>query len=258
MPRENNQQLTANKPVQRFFLPHDAFHGEQVIFPSDIARQMRSVLRLHPGDEVLALDGRGNAYRVALTHVEKSQVGGRILARMAATGEPAGALILCQAISKGERFEWVLQKGTELGVTIFQPIITQRTLRRQPGEGRWERWRRIIREAAEQSERGRLPQLLAPLSFAEALAGVQGVGILPAVSAQLPVRAALANATWPVTLFVGPEGGFDPAEVEQARAAGVIPVTLGPRILRTETAAISLVTLTMAVMGEMDRPGPRA
>jgi 16S rRNA (uracil1498-N3)-methyltransferase len=137
-------------------------------------------------------------------------------------------------------------------------MITQRTLRRHPGEGRWERWRRIIREAAEQSGRGKLPRLLEPISFDEALAGVQGLGILPAVMADQPVRAALAEASWPVTLFVGPEGGFDPDEVAKARAAGVTPVTLGPRILRTETAAIALVTLTMAALGELDKPGPRA
>ena len=244
--------------MHRFFLSPDAFHGDQVTFPPDIARQIRSVLRLHPGQEVLALDGRGNVFRVALTHVEKTKAGGRIVARWAATGEPAGELILCQAISKGDRFEWVLQKGTELGVTTFQPMITQRTLRRQPGEGRWERWRRIIREAAEQSGRGKLPRLLEPISFDEALAGMQGLGILPAVMADQPVRAALAEASWPVTLFVGPEGGFDPDEVAKARDAGVTPVTLGPRILRTETAAIALITLTMAALGELDKPGPRA
>ena len=240
--------------MHRFFLSPDAFHGEQVVFPSDIARQIRSVLRLRPGNEVWALDGRGHAFRVQLTHVEKNQAGGRIVQRTAATGEPAGELILCLAISKGERFEWVLQKGVELGVTTFQPMITQRTLRREPGAGRWERWRRIIREAAEQSGRGKLPQLQEPLSFAQALAARRGVGILPAVAAQKPVAEALAGVSWPVTLFVGPEGGFAPEEVEQAQATGVIPVTLGPRILRTETAAIVMTALTMAALGELDKP----
>jgi 16S rRNA (uracil1498-N3)-methyltransferase len=131
-------------------------------------------------------------------------------------------------------------------------------LRRQPGEGRWKRWRRIIRAAAEQSGRGKLPLLLTPISFDEALAGVQGMGILPAVMAEQPVRAALAEASWPVTLFVGPEGGFEPEEVMKARSAGVMTVTLGPRVLRTETAAIALVTLTMAALGEMDKPGLRS
>ncbi len=244
--------------MHRFFLSPDAFHGEQVTFPPDLARQIRSVLRLHPGEMVLALDGRGMAFRVRLTHVEKNAAGGRIEARMAATGEPAGELILCQAISKGERFEWVLQKGTELGVTLFQPIITRRTLRKEPGANRWPRWRRIIREAAEQSGRGKLPRLLTPISFAEALTQRQGMGVLPTVYARQSASAALAHATWPMTLFVGPEGGFSPEEVTQAQAAGVIPVSLGPRTLRTETAAIVLATLALAALGEMDKPGPRA
>ena len=143
-------------------------------------------------------------------------------------------------------------------MTTFQPIITRRTLRREPGDGRWERWRRIIREAAEQSGRGKLPRLLAPITFEEALVNASGLGILPTVMAETPVRRALADASWPVTLFVGPEGGFTPEEVMLAQAAGVLSVTLGPRILRTETAAIALVTLTMAALGEMDKPAPRA
>jgi len=244
--------------MHRFFLKPDAFHGEHVLFPPDIARQIRSVLRLHPQDEVLALDGRGNAFRVALTHVARGQTGGRILQKLAATGEPAGELILCQAISKGERFEWVLQKGAELGVAVFQPMITQRTLRKQVRAGRRERWQRIIREAAEQSGRGKLPELRAPISFADALASLSGVGILSTVFAQQSARAALAAASWPVTLFVGPEGGFAPEEVAAATVAGVTPVTLGSRTLRTETAAIVLATLTMAALGELDQPGPRA
>jgi len=240
--------------MHRFFLPPDAIQGDQVIFAPDIARQMRSVLRMRSGEIVIVLDGRGNAFRVALTQIGKDSARGRILEQWVATGEPAGDLILCQAISKGERFEWVLQKGTELGVTTFQPIITLRTVRKKPGTGRWQRWRRIIREAAEQSGRGRLPQLLEPISFEEALTDVQGLGLLPAVMAKTPARAALSAAFWPLTLFVGPEGGFDPEEVALARAAGIIPVTLGPRILRTETAAIVLITLAMATRGELDRP----
>ena len=239
--------------MHRFFLPPEAFHGEQVFFPPDLARQIRSVLRLQPGDAVLLLDGLGHAFRAELSFVERSRAGARILERKMATGEPAGDLILCQALSKGERFEWVLQKGTELGVTTFQPMVTQRTVRKTPGKGRWPRWRRIIREAAEQSGRARLPRLLEPISFEEAVAAGSGLCLLPAVSATTPVTRALAAASWPVTLFVGPEGGFAAEEVALAEASGVLPVSLGPRILRTETAAVALVTLAMAALHELDK-----
>ena len=197
-------------------------------------------------------------FRVELVEVGKQRAVGRIRQRLQAGGEPAGELILCPAISKGERFEWVLQKGVELGVTEFQPVITQRTLRREPGAGRWARWRRIIREAAEQSGRGRLPHLHQPLPLAEAVARVRGLALMPWVGASTPVSRALAAASWPMTLFVGPEGGFAPEEAAAAAEAGVRLVTLGPRILRTETAAIVLVTLAMAALGELDRPVERA
>jgi len=240
--------------MHRFFLPPDAFRGDVVHFPPDIARQLRVVLRLQPGQEVMALDGQGRAFRVELVEVGKQRAVGRIRERLAATGEPAGELILCPAISKGERFEWVLQKGVELGVTTFQPIITQRTLRRSPGPGRWDRWRRIIREAAEQSGRGRLPSLLDPIPLPQALAQARGLALMPWVNAQTPARRALADAAWPVTLFIGPEGGFAAEEAALAADAGVQLITLGPRILRTETAAIVAVTLVMAALGELDRP----
>lgn len=242
--------------MHRFFLPPDAIHGSQVQFSPDQARQLRSVLRLSAGDEVEALDGRGTAHRVELQHIGKSQAFGRILKTELAGGEPAGELVLCQSIIRGDRFESVLQKGVELGVTRFQPMLTRRTMRTTPGDSKWQRWQRIIQEAAEQCGRGCLPALAAPIPFAQALAERRGTTLFPAVSATRPLSAALAQAAWPVTLFIGPEGGFDPAEVELARLAGIEPVGLGPRILRTETAAFLLLSLVSAALGELDRPTP--
>lgn len=240
--------------MHRFFLPPDTFRGERVHFPADLARQITQVLRLRPGDRVVALDGLGHAFLVELKMMSKQRVDGNILSQQAATGEPAGELILYPALSKGERFEWVLQKGVELGVTLFQPILTQRTLRRSPGAGRWERWRRIIREAAEQSGRGKLPPLRPPITFEQALAEAPGLKLLPSVLAERPALEALAQASWPVSLFVGPEGGFSSEEVALARTNKAIPVTLGPRVLRTETAAIVMVALSMAALGELNKP----
>jgi 16S rRNA (uracil1498-N3)-methyltransferase len=244
--------------MHRFFVFPTAVRGNQVHFSPEQARQLRSVLRMREGDQVLALDGRGLSHRVELVHLGKKSALGRVLETTPAAGEPASDLILCQAISRSERFEWVLQKGVELGVTIFRPLLTRRTVRRAPGDAKWRRWRRIIQEAAEQSGRGRLPVLEEPLSFTDALAAARGLALLPTVFASAPAGQALDAASWPVTLFVGPEGGFDPREVELARASGVRPVSLGPRILRTETAALVLITLAMNALGELDDPGPRA
>lgn len=242
--------------MHRFFVSPAAIRGQMLRFDPEQAHQIRSVLRLRSGDEVEALDGEGGRYRVALQHSGRSEVLGEIVATLSPAAEPGGELILCQAIARGERFDWVLQKGVELGVTHFQPIITRRTVRRAPGDGQRQRWERIIREAAEQSLRGRLPQLLPEIGFQQALEQRRGLGLMPATSAARPVRQALAAASWPLTLFIGPEGGFDPAEIEAATAAGVELVGLGPRVLRTETAAITLLALAAAALGEMDRPAP--
>lgn len=242
--------------MHRFFVPPSAIHGQQVRFGPDQAHQIRSVLRLRSGDEVEALDGEGGRYRAALQFSGKSEVSGQIVLTLPIGAEPGGDLILCQAIARGERFDWVLQKGVELGVTHFQPIVTRRTVRRSPGDGQRQRWERIIREAAEQSLRGRLPQLLPEIGFQQALEQHRGLGLMPATSAGKPIRRALDAAAWPLTLFIGPEGGFDPSEIEAAAQAGVELVGLGPRVLRTETAAIVLLALVAAAVGEMDRPAP--
>ena len=244
--------------MHRFFvLPH-AIQGQQVRFSPEQTHQFRSVLRLRSGDEVLALDGLGLCYRVTLESMGKNETLGRILETMPAGGEPDGNITLCQAISRGERFDWVLQKGTELGVTRFQPMVTQRTVRRSPGDNQRQRWERILREAAEQCGRGRVPDLAPELSFEEAVAQRQGLALLPSTGATLPARQVLDRATWPLTLFIGPEGGFAPEEVTLAREAGVLPISLGPRTLRTETAAVVLLTLVMGALGELDRPAPLA
>lgn len=243
--------------MHRFFVPSQSIHGQQVTLPAEAARQVRTVLRLHAGDEIEVLDGEGLAYRVELRHTGKKSASGRILETRAAGGEPAGPIVLCLALIRGDRFEWVLQKGTELGVTRFQPILTRRTVRGAPGDSKWQRWQRIVREAAEQSGRGRLPALSEPLDFAQAVTACQGLTLFPALAATRPLAAALAQPQWPLTLFAGPEGGFTPEEVEAARAAGIEPVGLGPRILRTETAAITLLALATAALGELDRPTPR-
>ena len=243
--------------MHRFFVSADAIQGQSVRFAPDQSRQLRHVLRLRSGDEVLVLDGAGACYRVILEHQGKHETSGQILDRIVATGEPAGQMILCQAIARADRFEWVLQKGTELGVTRFQPMITERTVARAAGANKWERWQRIIREAAEQSGRGIIPELAEPVLFEEALSGARGLILFPALTTTTPAMQTLAGARWPATIFVGPEGGFTPEEVEEAREAGIEPIGLGARVLRTETAALVMLTLAAAALGEFDRPTPK-
>ena len=244
--------------MHRFFVSPSSIQQDLVWFTPEQAHQLRSVLRLKSGADVLVLDGEGTCYQVQILSLDNKLAQGRIVSSSVAVGEPAGDLTLCQAMIRGDRFEWTLQKGTELGVTLFQPILTLRTVRLQPGNSKWQRWQRIILEASEQSGRGKPPDLAQPISFEQALSDIRGFALIPTVSAVQPAMQVLKQASWPLTLFIGPEGGFDPAEIDSAQAAGVHPVALGPRTLRTETAAVTLVTLAMAAMGELDLPGPRA
>ncbi len=247
--------------MHRFFVPPEWIRGGRVRFGDGIDRQIVRVLRLRPGDGVWALDGRGRAFRVVLRQADRRGVWGEIVEEVDALGsEPAREVILYPALIKAERFEWLLQKGTEVGVAAFRPLLTRRTVVKAPGAQRWARWGRIVREAAEQSGRGRLPELAAPQPLTAALeklppgepAAILWVG---ASSRSLGETLAGWSDAPRVHLFIGPEGGFAPEEVAAAREAGCAPVSVGPRILRAETAGLIAAALTLAALGELGPAG---
>jgi 16S rRNA (uracil1498-N3)-methyltransferase len=176
--------------------------------------------------------------------------------------EPALQLTLCQCLLKSDHFEWVLQKGTELGVSKFVPVISERTVITSPEDvkGRkLERWRRVIAEAAEQSGRGRLPVLGEVVKLQAAFNGVDphSLNLIPWEEQKeqglgsLLRRKLKQGQTSPVNLFIGPEGGFSRDEIQAAESRGMIPVTLGKRILRAETAAITAAALVLSAAGDL-------
>lgn len=233
------------KNTYRFFVAPDSFSGDCVrVADAELARQLARVLRLGAGDRVLLLDGLGLAYEVELSELDRDSVLGRVVASEAAA-EPALALTLYVALLRPERFEWVLQKGTELGVRRFVPVQFARSLPADRADGKKaERWRRIIREAAEQSCRGRLPELEAPQSFAAACAAASAadLALLLWEGQASPLRDLLRRAGDPpasVAVISGPEGGIAAQELTAAEERGIIPASLGPRIVRAETAPIA-------------------
>jgi 16S rRNA (uracil1498-N3)-methyltransferase len=246
----------------RFFVSPDQIHANRrLALSGDQARQIYNVLRMREADQLVVLDNRGWQYDVRLDKVTSNLVIGDILSRDVAAGEPQVELTLYQALLKKDNFEWVLQKGTELGVTHFVPLITQRCVVRQETvkPPKFQRWQRIIREAAEQSGRGRLPSLSTPIKLPEALEkcerfdkafipweGETEKGMLEVL------RAGVGEQPSRVAIFIGPEGGFEEAEIAEAEGAGLQPVTLGPRILRAETAAIVAATLALSALGELE------
>lgn len=259
--------------MHRFFVSPDALRAQPIILTGDQAHQVRRVLRLRLGDRVTLLDGQGWAYEATLIALSETDAKFQLLQRRPAEGEPAVHITLYQAVLKGERFEWVLQKGTEVGVGAFVPLVCERNVVDDLDaiEGKRERWQRIIREAAEQSGRGRLPVLSPAMLFSQAVA--TSASSLPAPMARLssepqPLRlipweqergARLRDVLRGCNLapgarievLVGPEGGFTTQEIELARHHSVRPITLGPRILRAETAGVVAAALILYEAGEI-------
>jgi 16S rRNA (uracil1498-N3)-methyltransferase len=167
-------------------------------------------------------------------------------------------LILYQSVLKADKFEWVLQKGTELGVAAFVPIISERTVAAAASKTKRARWEQIIVEATEQAGGSKIPPLAAVQTFAEALVDATargGLALIPWEEERTqdlrPLLASHPRAS-PISLFIGPEGGITLSEIEQARARGVVPVTLGSRILRAETAGLVTASAIFFERGDLN------
>ncbi len=245
--------------MHRFFVPPEWIGATHVTLQDAVAHQIRNVLRMHPGDHVVVLDNAGWEYTVTLEDTAAKTITATIADKSPARGEPPVALTLFQALLKKDNFEWVLQKCTEIGVTRFVPLETQRTI--VPPDSinakKRERWERILTEAAEQSRRGRIPELAAPLTFSAALAQRDQFDLVlipweDEHALTLGDAFAAHRAPERLAIIIGPEGGFSPDEIEQARTHNALPVTLGPRILRAETAAIAATLLALYASGALD------
>ncbi len=248
--------------MRRFFVPAGSVGGREVVLPPELARRLATVLRLQRGDRVILADGLGRDYEVELSDVSARAASALVVGERPSPAEPSLELVLYQSLLRPQRFELVLEKGTEIGVSRFVPLLSGRAqVKTEAGSERTQRWRRIVSEAAEQCGRGRVPAVDPPLPFEEAVRSARprrtgpGLRLIPwegerALGLGSYLRA-LEERPATVSLFVGPEGGFAEEEVELARGAGCVPVSLGPRILRSETAGIVAAALVMHELGEM-------
>jgi 16S rRNA (uracil1498-N3)-methyltransferase len=228
--------------MNRFFVEMPAATGERFPVPPSIVHQVIRVLRLRDGDEITLLDGVGGEVRCRLA-------GGDcvVLERGIAGGEPSHNLAVWQALLKSDHLEPVIRHGTELGIKQFGLFVSERCVARDLSPRRLERLGAVAREAAEQSERGIVPPVDAPVTFAEALTAA------PAGSVLLFERHGgkrLTELEPPPSVFIGPEGGFSPAEVEAAERAGLAIAGLGPRILRSETVAVAVAAAILSRTGD--------
>lgn len=240
--------------LHRFFLPAGSVRAGQVLFPAETSRQIERVLRLKPGDRVLVLDDSGIEYTVSLYSVGRTTTGS-IESTCQNQAEPKTPLMLYQGLLKGSKLELILQKCTEVGVSRFVPVVTARAVPTDPSVSRQGRFETIVREAAEQSRRGRIPQIGGVIRLQDALIEATAAGPT-AFLWEEEAGLRLQNLPWSddattLSLFVGPEGGFTVDEADAARRAGAYTATLGPRILRAETAAIVGSALLLARYGDL-------
>lgn len=245
--------------MNRFFVSPDCLQDGKVTFPAGTEHQLRRVLRLQPGQQVIVLDNQGSEFKVELYAGVGDTLGGKILSSRRAAGEPHTRLTLYLCLSQREKFEWMLQKCTEVGAVGFVPVISSRSLvqNAKSVEKKYSRWQKIIQEAAEQSGRGRIPTLGAVLPFAKAVqaAAASGLSLIPWEGETAhSLKGALKDMPeggQSIAALIGPEGGFSAEEVAAAQAAEIQPITLGARILRMETAAVVTAALVLHERGEM-------
>jgi 16S rRNA (uracil1498-N3)-methyltransferase len=244
--------------MPHFYVPPEAVQGERFVLEKEESRHLAKVLRKKPGDPVTLFDGQGRSYEGRIEKVFLDRVQGRILSQGPASDVPWN-LRLFQGFPKGDKFDWLLEKMTELGASEIIPVYTERSVPRIPAErlaGRMKRWKKILLAAAKQSGRMRVPGVSLPLPFAEALGlcGHDALILLPweeevGTSLQKVLRSVSRAPGKEINVLIGPEGGFSSGEVQLARGKGAVPVSLGPLTLRTETAGLAVAAALLYEWG---------
>lgn len=249
--------------MHRFYVAEDQILGEQVRFSKTELHHIEKVLRLMPDDEIIIFDGSGKEYLVVLKPLAEGELGGIILQQTVANREPVLKINLVQAIAKGEKMDLIIQKAVELGVSKITPVLTDRTVVKLSGdkaEKKQQRWQSIAREACKQCQRNQIPEVFSIINLGEYLNDCTGeTGImLYETEPRQPIRTVFDNlkanimASGQLNLLVGPEGGFSPPEAELAQRNGFVLTGLGPRILRTETAALVALSILFYESGDLD------
>ncbi len=242
--------------MYRFYVERDAIGEEEILLSGEDFNHIRNVLRMRAGEEVILCDGMGTDYRCRLKELKKEFATAEIITKSLSETELPTRFVLFQGIPKKDKMELIIQKAVELGVWEIVPVITKRTVVKPSEEKkakRRERFQAIARAAAMQSMRGIIPEVAQELSFFDALKkartldavlipyeGAKGIEYTREVLAKL-----VADNVRSIGIFIGPEGGFEQEEVQAAISMGASCITLGHRILRTETAGLVTLSLLM-------------
>ena len=236
--------------MRRFYAAAEDFDGQKIFLSVEETKHLRDVLRLKENDSVRVFDGGGREFACEIERIEKKRTVLKISGENTPTAPESGLdLTLAVALLKGEKFDWVVQKAVELGVTKLVPLDTQRAdARLKESEKRLTRWRKIALEAAKQSGRARLMPIEPPIDFERFIGAEKDAGILFAERGGDSFSA--VEATGKLTAVVGAEGGWETTEIEAARASGFKIITFGGRVLRAETAAIAVAAVLQHRFGD--------
>jgi 16S rRNA (uracil1498-N3)-methyltransferase len=239
--------------MPRFHVPQPLAAGQQLELPPEVAHHI-NVVRMEPGDALTLFNGDGGEYTAVLTEVQKKKAWAELKVFDPREAELPFAVTLAQALPEGSKMDWIVEKAIELGVAAIQPLAARRCVVRlsaERAEKKLEHWNGIVVSAAEQCGRNRLANVAPPLEFREWI-GQQDLH----KRVILTPRATQSLADWArhqpaqaVTIMVGPEGGFSDEEELEAVRQGALPLSMGQRVLRTETAALVAVSILSAAWG---------
>ena len=238
--------------MHRFFVEPSQIGEKEIVITGPDVNHIRNVLRMRAGEELLAADGQGSEYRCILRELQDSEIRAEICRKLSGSAELSSRITLFQGLPKSDKMDFIIQKCVELGVFRIVPVTTKRTvvkLDAKKEESRRKRWTAVSESAAKQSGRGIIPEISGVQSFREAVeeAGELDVCLIPYEKAEDMARTreilSGISAGASIGVFIGPEGGFEEEEVREAMEAGARPITLGRRILRTETAGMAVLAM---------------
>ncbi|MGI6168982.1 MAG: 16S rRNA (uracil(1498)-N(3))-methyltransferase [Christensenellales bacterium] len=238
--------------MHRFFVNIQQFKGDFCEISGSDAGHISRVLRLEPFDRVVVCDGFGSEYLGEIRQIGET-VRVALLEKLESNAEPSCRVTLYQGLPKQDKMDFIVQKCVELGIFAVQPVETRRCVVKGANTKKWERWNKIAREAAKQSGRGIVPEVLPLLPFDRALDGMGEHELLVVCYENETQRGLLhlLQGQRDIGLVIGPEGGLERSEVEALCGIGGQTITLGRRILRTETAGMAVLSGLMFHMGEM-------
>jgi 16S rRNA (uracil1498-N3)-methyltransferase len=256
MAKHLDKKLTP-KSGARFHFQGRLGNSSEVRLQPDAAHHAVRVLRLDVGEPVVLFDGRGGEFEARITRIDRGEVSVKTGAHLNIERESGLHIQLVQGLSSGDRMDLTMQKAVELGVAVIQPVATQRSvvkLKDERAQRRMDHWQNLVISACEQCGRNRVPQVLPLLDLPDWLAQLGALvpddeaRLLLSPEATLPLKELVPPAR--IMLLIGPEGGLSSAETQLAQSRGFRPVRLGPRILRTETAALAALSAIQALWGD--------